>query len=142
MNTAIRSSLLFTGLVGLSAIAPMPSAIAETTVTTPVGYVTLTVPAGTSILSLPLQKQQVAAAAVTSINGDVIGASIGELPDGNLYVQVTQSENALGKYATVMSSGTDSITISPAIDGLSVGDYIAVRPQLHPVRPGGHAFVR
>ena len=104
------SLILAAAASGLAFGAPPTTAY-----TTPVGYVTLTVPANSdTTIAPPLERATVYAAASTSIAGDVIGAT--GLTDSAFttpacYLQVTSGALAGNRY-TISANTATSITVS------------------------------
>ncbi|NBB79937.1 MAG: hypothetical protein GVY36_10915 [Verrucomicrobia bacterium] len=125
----------------LSCVALFASSSLFGQVTTdPVGYVTIDVPAGTSLISLPLQKSKVFEGAVTGVttftdpedgvDGTTISANFSDLGSAFSYVQVVESTGALGAIASITSTGSGTIDVKPTIPNLEEGDRIAVRPHM------------
>ena len=95
--------------------------------TNSVGYVTITIPSGFSILSIPLQKESLFTGSVTSVRGNTITADFGSLSSAFAYVQVIESSTAQGSIASVTNMTSTSIEVDPALP-IAEGDRIVIRP--------------
>lgn len=109
----------------LAAAAACGLAYAETAYTTPVGYVTLDVPAQSDTTVVPpLERAPLYASAATSVSGNVIGASgltAGAFTSGaGCYLQVT-SGVLEGQRFTITANDATSITVSSATDLQTLG---------------------
>jgi hypothetical protein len=117
----------FAALALGSTLLLTPAALSGAT-TDPVGYTTVTIPSGTSIVSIPMEKSPEFVGPLTSVNGTTLGADVGSLPNVPLYVLVVSSSSALGELATVVSSSPTTLEIGNAIAGLAEGDVVKVVP--------------
>ena len=114
MKTYIPYSLL-------AAAAACGMAIgAETAYTTPVGYVTLNVPAASdTTVSPPLERSPLFSAASTSISGNDVGAAgltSGAFTASPSYLQVTSGPLAGRRYPITVNTGS-LITVDPVLAG-------------------------
>ncbi len=128
MNYLLKPTSVLAGALLTASSLLNAGTVADPVATDPVGYVTVDIPAGLSILSLPMQKSSVYAGEVTAVAGTSVTCSIVTLDAGFYYVQVVSSAGALGKVANVSSVSGGVITVDPAITGLAVSDQIVVRP--------------
>lgn len=95
--------------------------------TTPVGAVSVTVPSGTSILTIPFQHPKVFQGAVVGLSGSSVELSAAvDIPDNLYYLQVI-SGDAIGVFLTVSSVSGATLTLEASIPQLQVGDIVAVR---------------
>lgn len=122
MKNPLRTLALLSG----AALLASSNLSAETVSTNPVGYVTVDLPAGASLVSVPLisRVQYVGAA------GDVVGSvvSLSGLPDPVTipsYIHVL-SGTAAGTTVSVLSSNSSSVTLEAEVVGLALGDSLRI----------------
>ena len=123
MKNPTKFIALLSGAALLSASFPL---VGNAVATAPVGYVTVDMPVGTSLLSTPLLGE----IQYTGTAGVVAGAvlNLSGLPatvSTPSYVHVT-SGTAVGAIASITSSDATSITLEGAISGLAEGDVVRI----------------
>jgi uncharacterized protein (TIGR02597 family) len=144
----------------LAAAAACGVASAQTTAyTTPVGYVTVTVPAQTDTpISLPLERPAVFSGASTGISGNVISVAANSFAASayvysnpaqtNTYMVQVSSGSLAGRSFKVTGNGTGSVTVDPVgdqtleVQGFASTDNIVIRPYwtLNTLLPAGGAI--
>lgn len=115
----------------LAAAVACGMAYSETAYTTPVGYVSLTVPAsGDTNIGQPLQRSSVFAASASTVTTDTVGLSSSALTAGqfvysppgqtNSYYLRLTSGSLSGRYFEIVSNTTNSITVDTDLAALGV----------------------
>jgi uncharacterized protein (TIGR02597 family) len=109
---------------------------AATAYTTPVGYVSVAIPAsGDSTIGQPLHRSPLFTGASIGINGDVISVAPGSFTvnqlayakpvQTNTYYALVTSGPLAGRYYEISSNGTDSVTIVPESSTLQAQGFTA-----------------
>lgn len=96
--------------------------------TDPVGYTTIVVPDGGSILAPSLYQEPVYSGVVDGVDGQDI--DLPNLPSlsGSLFLHVTSSDNALGQVRTITAVDGGTASVESLIAGLANGDTVSIRP--------------
>lgn len=114
-------------LASLSIPILLSSTLLGQAYTTPVGAVSVEVPAGGGLISIPFQKPKVFQANVEDIVDRTLHLANFPALSSPAYIQVITG-NSAGAISSIITSSLNTVEIESNILGLVAGDVIAIRP--------------